>query len=433
MAYCTSAKLFLRYTSSIVPKAVTTKPISRFCSTFSSTPDKLPRFSSWYRTRITTRTTHQLSPVVGFRITTRTTHQQSPVVGFSKRYYHGVVTGPLDDPDTLLVIVLVGFVVVGCVLFGRFETIPYSKRNHFVILRPNWEKKLGVFEFNRMKEKELKGRILPDTHPETIRVRAVANDLIGALKRNLEQEVMMPALTDFNNEHKKANKAVESSKDNVVMDDMWIEKSRKQKGERRGSVSHLNGLEWEILVVDEPIVNAYCLPGGKIVVFRGLLNHCKSNAELATIIGHEVGHAIARHTAEALTKDMWLVIFLLVFLLFSADFLFVDGQDNAKLLKGLWNLSSVVFTLPFSRRMEMEADYIGLLLLASAGYDPMVAPGVYKKLSGTAGGSAKWEDYLSTHPSGEKRVENLSQAKVMEEALSIYRDVKQGRGVKGFL
>ncbi|XP_004308145.1 PREDICTED: mitochondrial metalloendopeptidase OMA1-like [Fragaria vesca subsp. vesca] len=130
---------------------------------------------------------------------------------------------------------------------------------------------------------------------------------------------------------------------------------------------------------------------------------------------------------------MWLVIFLLVFLLFSADFLFVDGQDNAKLLKGLWNLSSVVFTLPFSRRMEMEADYIGLLLLASAGYDPMVAPGVYKKLSGTAGGSAKWEDYLSTHPSGEKRVENLSQAKVMEEALSIYRDVKQGRGVKGFL
>lgn len=81
----------------------------------------------------------------------------------------------------------------------------------------------------------------------------------------------------------------------------------------------------------------------------------------------------------------------------------------------------------------MEADYIGLLLLASAGYDPMVAPGVYKKLSRIAGGSAKWEDYLSTHPSGEKRVENLSQAKVMEEALSIYRDVKQGRGVKGFL
>lgn len=78
----------------------------------------------------------------------------------------------------------------------------------------------------------------------------------------------------------------------------------------------------------------------------------------------QVGHAIARHTAEALTKDMWLVIFLLVFLLFSADFLFVDGQDNAKLLKGLWNLSSVVFTLPFSRRYTQVTQlYIIILLI----------------------------------------------------------------------
>lgn len=85
-------------------------------------------------------------------------------------------------------------------------------------------------------------------------------------------------------------------------------------------------------------------------------------------------------------------------------------------------------------RMEMEADYIGLLLLASAGYDPRLAPSVYEKLSKVAGESPNEKDYLSTHPSGKKRAEKLSRAQIMEEALSIYQDVKSGRGgVRGFL
>lgn len=80
----------------------------------------------------------------------------------------------------------------------------------------------------------------------------------------------------------------------------------------------------------------------------------------------------------------------------------------------------------------MEADYIGLLLVASAGYDPRVAPRVYEKL-GKLTGDSKLRDYLSTHPSGKKRAQLLAQAKVMEEALNIYRDVLAGRGVEGFL
>lgn len=80
----------------------------------------------------------------------------------------------------------------------------------------------------------------------------------------------------------------------------------------------------------------------------------------------------------------------------------------------------------------MEADYIGLLLMASAGYDPRVAPRVYEKL-GKLTGDSKLRDYLSTHPSGKKRAQLLAQAKVMEEALNIYRDVLAGRGVEGFL
>ncbi|KAK7245169.1 hypothetical protein RIF29_40004 [Crotalaria pallida] len=84
-------------------------------------------------------------------------------------------------------------------------------------------------------------------------------------------------------------------------------------------------------------------------------------------------------------------------------------------------------------RMEMEADYIGLLLIASAGYDPRVAPTVYEKLGKVTGGDSALRDYLSTHPSGRKRAELLAQAKIMEEALTLYRDVRSGRGVEGFL
>ncbi len=80
----------------------------------------------------------------------------------------------------------------------------------------------------------------------------------------------------------------------------------------------------------------------------------------------------------------------------------------------------------------MEADYIGLLLISSAGYDPRVAPKVYEKLGKVTGESAL-RDYLSTHPSGKKRAQLLAQAQVMEEALSIYREVRSGRGIEGFL
>lgn len=90
-------------------------------------------------------------------------------------------------------------------------------------------------------------------------------------------------------------------------------------------------------------------------------------------------------------------------------------------------------TTQFIHRMEIEADYIGLLLIASAGYDPRVAPKVYEKLGKITGGNSAIGDYLSTHPSGKKRAELLAQANIMEEAVTIYRDVRAGRGVEGFL
>lgn len=210
------------------------------------------------------------------------------------------------------------------------------------------------------------------------------------------------------------------SKDDEVLDDGWVQEGRQRARGTQPATRHLEGLEWEVVVVRDSTVNALCLPGGKIVVFTGLLDHFRTDAEIAVIIGHEVGHAVARHAAEGITKNLWLALLQLIIL----QFFFMPDLISA--------VSNLLLKLPFSRRMEMEADYIGLLLAAAAGYDPRVAPAVYEKLGKITGDSAL-RDYLSTHPSSKKRAQLLSQAKVMDEALAIYRETVAGRGVAGFL
>ncbi|CAK9169008.1 unnamed protein product [Ilex paraguariensis] len=214
-----------------------------------------------------------------------------------------------------------------------------------------------------------------------------------------------------------------------VLDDGWVRPSRK-KGQEKGlwpETRHLEGLNWEVLVVDEPVINAFCLPGGKIVMFTGLLQHFRLAEEIATVLEHEVGHAVARHAAEKLTKNLWFVILQLVLYQF--------------VMPDIVNIMSILFLrLPFSRRIKyelilarfpnvmdlfhmllwMKADYIGLPLMASAGYDSRVAPKVYEKLGKITGDSAL-RGYISTHPSGKKRAQLLARAEVMEEALALYR------------
>ncbi|KAM0828898.1 hypothetical protein ACQ4PT_067236 [Festuca glaucescens] len=106
---------------------------------------------------------------------------------------------------------------------------------------------------------------------------------------------------------------------------------------------HLDGLNWEVIVVQEKGVNAMCLPGGKIIVYTGLLDHFKTDAEVATVLGHEVGHVVARHIAEQITKNIWILImqcFILIFCDASA--------------KDVDRVSSLLLRLPFSRRLVGE-------------------------------------------------------------------------------
>lgn len=149
-----------------------------------------------------------------------------------------------------------------------------------------------------------KGKILPAIHPDSFRVRLIAKDIIEALKRGLSQEENVWRDLGYGAEGEISgggggketimalSESVEGkwSRDDEILDDKWVEESRKRGKESglQSAVAHLEGLNWEVLVVNEPVVNAFCLPGGKIVVFTGLLEHFKSDSEIATIIGHEV-------------------------------------------------------------------------------------------------------------------------------------------------
>ncbi|KAK4280465.1 hypothetical protein QN277_012089 [Acacia crassicarpa] len=332
----------------------------------------------------------------------------------------------------LVVVVMIGsglFITVHCgkfsitVNYGNFETVPYTKRSHFIALSKSFERMLGESEFEQWKA-SCKGKILPSVHPESIRVRMIAKDIIDALQKGLKKDQVKSEFSySLGAPQKRVSEALSETKGEAEekwqREDKWTEKSRK-KGEKRGSraaTSHLDGLNWEVLVVNKPFVNAFCLPGGKIVVFTGLLRHLRSDAEIATILGHEVGHAVARHAAERITKYLWFEILQLILYQFVMPCV-------------VNKMSTLFLRLPFSRRMEMEADYIGLLLLASAGYDPRVAPTVYEKLGKVTRKSAL-RDYLSTHPSGKKRAQLLAQAQVMEEALTIYKNERASRGIEG--
>ncbi|XP_042058520.1 uncharacterized protein LOC121802898 isoform X1 [Salvia splendens] len=345
-----------------------------------------------------------------------------------------------QNPRILFSMVLVGSGVVITVYFGNLETVPYTKRTHFVLLSSSLEKQLGESNFKTIKS-EYKGKIVPPLHPESIRVQKIAQDIVEAVQKGLRKEQVWTdigyssesleppqnakpeeAVGAFGADEEKWIAEDKWRKEDEILDDGWVQKSRK-KGQEVGAksqTSHLEGFKWEVILVNDPTVNAFCLPGGKIVVFTGLLNHFRADAEIATIIGHEVAHVVARHAAENISKNVWLTIMQLILYQF-----FMPDVVNT--------MSNLFLRLPFSRRMEMEADYIGVLLSASAGYDPRVAPQVYDKL-GQVGGSSALQDYLATHPSGKKRAKLLSEAKVMEEALSIYREVQAGgRGVEGFL
>ncbi len=182
---------------------------------------------------------------------------------------------------------------------------------------------------------------------------------------------------------------------------------------QKGISNELAGYHWEFNLVKDDNINAWCMPGGKVVVYSGLLEVTKNESALAIVLGHEITHAVAHHGNERMSQAA------MAQGLQIAGNIFTDNNSKAnRLFNDIFAPGSqVAYLLPNSRRQEYEADHFGLIFSAIAGYNPREAIPFWQRMS--AIGGSKPPEFLSTHPSDEHRIKQLQD--LMPEALSYYK------------
>lgn len=185
-----------------------------------------------------------------------------------------------------------------------------------------------------------------------------------------------------------------------------------------GWSKQLDGYKWEFNLIDADIVNAWCMPGGKVVFYTGILPICQDESGVAVVMGHEVAHAIANHGAERMSQGMVQQL--------GGAALSVALSESPSATQNIFNTAYGVAStygamLPFSRLHESEADKMGLIFMAMAGYDPHEAPKFWERMESKSGGSQPPE-FLSTHPAHERRISDLKEA--IPEAMKYYKPSK---------
>ena len=177
-------------------------------------------------------------------------------------------------------------------------------------------------------------------------------------------------------------------------------------GKRIAAVANLPNAQWEFVVFESAEANAWCLPGGKVGVYTGILPITKDEAGLATVIGHEVAHATAHHGSERVSQQKAAQLGGEL----AGTLVSGKSQTTQVLVGQAYGVASEVgVLLPFSRKQEAEADYIGLLYMARAGYDPAAAVAFWERFSeyNRQHGGSQGLSFLRTHPLDEQRIQNL--------------------------
>jgi predicted Zn-dependent protease len=166
----------------------------------------------------------------------------------------------------------------------------------------------------------------------------------------------------------------------------------------------LDGIKWEFNVINENVVNAFCMPGGKVAFYSGIFPYTQNDEGVATVMGHEIAHAIARHGNERVSQQLAIQTGLI-----SLDVALSQkpSQTNDLILAAAGLGSQVGILLPFSRLHETEADKLGMVFMAMAGYDPSKTIDFWKRMS--KNGGIKPPEFLSTHPSDERRIKDLQE------------------------
>lgn len=183
----------------------------------------------------------------------------------------------------------------------------------------------------------------------------------------------------------------------------------------KGEEDKLSGYEWEFNLVEDPNVNAWCMPGGKVVVYTGLMPVAQNETGLAVVLGHEIAHAFARHGAERMTDEL---ITQMGSIAISKALENHPEQTKNIFMTAYGAGTQVGVLLPFSRKQESEADHLGLIFMAMAGYDPHEAVTFWERMAAANQGSQPLE-LLSTHPANETRIKDIQ--KLIPEAMKYYK------------
>ena len=186
----------------------------------------------------------------------------------------------------------------------------------------------------------------------------------------------------------------------------------------KGMPSVLDGYQWEFNLVENKEVNAWCMPGGKVVVYTGLLPITKNEAALAVVIGHEITHAVAQHGSERMSQGLLQQLGGAALQIALAN----KPAETQNIFMTAYGIGSTVGgILPFSRKEESEADKYGLYFMAMAGYNPQEAIPFWERMA--AAGGAKPPEFLSSHPSDATRIEKIKT--YMPQALEFYKPVRR--------
>jgi predicted Zn-dependent protease len=231
-----------------------------------------------------------------------------------------------------------------------------------------------------------------------------------------DSELTTMSYQEYNNVLKKSKLSTDMAKVSMVRRvGQRIATASEQLLVEKGHGDDIRNYKWEFnLIEDDKTVNAWCMPGGKVAVYTGLLFISQDENGLAVVMGHEVAHAIAKHGNERMSQGL-LAQFGAIGL--SVALAGNPGVTSDIFMQAYGVGAQVGFLLPYSRVQESEADHIGLILMAKAGYDPRGAVVLWQRMN--AKGGARPPEFLSTHPAPESRIRNIES--LIPEAMQYYK------------
>jgi predicted Zn-dependent protease len=243
---------------------------------------------------------------------------------------------------------------------------------------------------------------------------------VPGLKEPSEAEINSESLKAYNEIKSKAKRS--TNKEWIAMVDRVSRRIADASGEN---------FQWEWILIDDPQVNAWCMPGGKMAVYTGIMPVLKTEGALAAVMGHEVAHATKRHGKQRYSRAMKSnMIGLVVGGAAVAGGQLLCKSEMCKTLSGLGGAAAgfavAFFDRKFSRADETEADQEGQIFMARAGYDPAEAVKVWERMAAASGGKAP-QEWMSTHPSDERRMNNLRTW--LPQAESIYQSSPRKYGI----